>query len=156
MQCPFCKNEESKVTDSRSAPDIHGIRRRRECLKCFKRFTTFETVDLVFQIKKRNGTYEDFQPEKLIQGLDSACRHSRISHDEVRVIASQITKDLNDSQARVISAKDLGEIVMKHLQKRDAIAYIRFACVYKRFKDVDELMSAIRSTHPVDGVEVKS
>ncbi len=150
MKCPFCKHEESKVTDSRTASDIHGIRRRRECLKCSKRFTTFETVDLLLQVKKRSGTYEDFQPDKLIRGLDNACRHSRIGHAAVRKIAEDITKELSDSNARVITAEKLGDLAMKYLQERDVVAYIRFACVYKRFKDIDDVIDAIQSTNPKD------
>ncbi len=148
MRCPYCQHDESKVTDSRNAPDIHGIRRRRECLGCAKRFTTFETVDVLLQVKKRDGTYEDFQPSKLMRGLNSACRHSRISHEEVRKIAAEIGKKLSDSQCRVICAQKLGEMCMESLQERDEIAYIRFAWVYKRLKDVNELIEAIRSINP--------
>ena len=144
MQCPFCRHEESKVTDSRDAGDINAVRRRRQCLKCLKRFTTFETVDLTIQLRKRDGRYEDFQVEKLIKGLDAACRHTRISHDKVRGLASQIAADLLEQQVREIDATHLGEIVMDHLKKLDMVAYIRFACVYRRFKDVDELMLALR------------
>ena len=87
MRCPFCNHEESKVTDSRTAEQTNAIRRRRECLKCLRRFTTFETVDLTIQVRKRSGHYEDFQLDKLIKGLDSACRHTRISRQQVRDIA---------------------------------------------------------------------
>lgn len=148
MRCPFCNFEESKVTDSRNATETSQVRRRRECLHCFRRFTTFETVDLVIQVKKRDGTYEDFQQQKIINGLDSACRHTKISHDQVRALANKITKDLLDRQVHEISTRELGEIVMEHLQKLDVIAYIRFACVYRRFKEIDELMEAIHSLQP--------
>ena len=144
MQCPFCRHEESKVTDSRDAGEINAVRRRRQCLKCLKRFTTFETVDLTIQLRKRDGRYEDFQVEKLIKGLDAACRHTRISHDMVRGLASQIAAELLEKQVREIDATHLGEIVMGHLKELDMVAYIRFACVYRRFKDVDELMLALR------------
>ncbi|MEL7432045.1 MAG: transcriptional regulator NrdR [Chlamydiota bacterium] len=147
MRCPYCQYEESKVTDSRNAPDIHGIRRRRECLRCGKRFTTFETVDVVLQVKKRDGTYEDFQPDKLLRGLNIACRHSKISHEGVRAIAAEITKSLSDTQCRIVSAEQLGEKCMAALQERDVVAYIRFACVYKRLKDVEQLIEAIQSIH---------
>lgn len=148
MRCPFCNFEESKVTDSRNATETSQVRRRRECLHCFRRFTTFETVDLVIQVKKRDGTYEDFQQQKMINGLDAACRHTKISHDQVRALANKITKDLLDRQIHEISTRELGEIVMEHLQKLDVIAYIRFACVYRRFKEIDELMEAIQSLQP--------
>jgi len=143
MRCPFCGHEESKVTDSRDAGN--AIRRRRECLKCENRFTTFETIDLTIQVKKRDGTYEDFQQEKLIKGLDAACRHSKISHDQLRTLVSDIIADLMEKQIREIAAQEIGEIVMKHLQKVDEVAYIRFACVYKRFKRIEDVVGAIES-----------
>jgi transcriptional repressor NrdR len=145
MRCPFCNHEESKVTDSRNCLEQNAIRRRRECLECEKRFTTFETVDLTIQVHKRDGRYEDFLQEKIIRGLDAACRHTRISHDQVRTMASQIMTDLMERQVREIETTELGEIVMNHLKEMDTIAYIRFACVYRRFKDVDELMDEIQS-----------
>ncbi|MCH9631566.1 MAG: Transcriptional repressor NrdR [Chlamydiia bacterium] len=143
MKCPFCSHPESKVTDSRNAVEMNAIRRRRECLKCLKRFTTFETVDLSLQVKKRDGRYEDFTLDKLIRGLAAACRHTRVSYDMVRELGSKIATELMGLQVREISATELGEIVMKRLQKLDTVAYIRYACVYKRFKDMDQLMNAI-------------
>ncbi|MBI3508562.1 MAG: transcriptional repressor NrdR [Chlamydiia bacterium] len=148
MRCPFCHHEESKVTDSREAAEINAIRRRRECGQCMRRFTTFETVDLTLQVKKRDGTYEDFQQEKLIHGMDAACRHTRISHDTVRAIADRIKVDLLAKGIREIESHELGDIVMQHLKKTDMVAYIRFACVYKRFKDIRELVEAIQSLEP--------
>ena len=145
MQCPYCNHEETKVTDSRNALETSAIRRRRECLKCLRRFTTFETVDLIIQVKKRDGTYEDFQQEKLIKGLDAACRHTKVSHEQIRNLVYQITADLMERQVREIETTELGELVMKHLQEMDTIAYIRFACVYRRFKHVDELKDAIEN-----------
>lgn len=148
MRCPFCNHEESKVTDSREAMEINAIRRRRECCQCMRRFTTFETVDLSLQVKKRDGTYEDFQQEKLIHGMDAACRHTLISHDQVRTLACKIKADLMARGVREIASPELGEIVMKHLQETDVVAYIRFACVYKRFKNIKELVDAIRLIAP--------
>lgn len=145
MRCPFCNHLESKVTDSRNAVEQNAIRRRRECLQCEKRFTTFETLDLTIQVHKRDGRYEDFQQEKMIRGLDAACRHTRISHDQVRALASQITADLMERGIREIETTELGEVVMKHLKEIDTIAYIRFACVYRRFKDVDALIDEIHN-----------
>ncbi len=145
MKCPFCAHEELKVTDSRNATEANAIRRRRECLNCNRRFTTFETVELAMQVHKRDGHYEDFQEQKLINGLDAACRHTKISHDQVRALASRITSELMQQQVREISTKEIGEIVMKYLKGMDTIAYVRFACVYRRFKDIGELMEAIHS-----------
>ncbi|MBS0585299.1 MAG: transcriptional repressor NrdR [Verrucomicrobia bacterium] len=143
MKCPFCHYEESKVTDSRNATDANAIRRRRECLKCLKRFTTFETVDLLVQVKKRDGRFEEFQVEKLIRGLDAACRHTRISHEQVVALAADITQEVLEKQMREIDTLTIGEFVMKRLKTRDTVAYVRFACVYRRFKDKDELMHAL-------------
>ncbi len=152
MRCPFCNDEESKVTDSRNAAETNAVRRRRECLKCLRRFTTFETIDLTIQVQKRNGHYEDFSQEKLIKGLDAACRHTRISHDQVRSLAYKIAADLMEHQVREITTSELGEVVMKHLRDLDMIAYIRFACVYRRFQDVDELMDEIENIAPKESV----
>lgn len=143
MRCPFCKHEELKVTDSRNATESNAIRRRRECLNCQRRFTTFETVDLTIQVRKRDGRYEDFQQEKLFNGIDAACRHTRMSREQARSLAIQISNELMERQVREIETTELGEIVMKHLQALDMVAYIRFACVYRRFKHVDELKDAI-------------
>ncbi len=132
------------MTDSRDAVEINAIRRRRECCQCMKRFTTFETVDLSLQVKKRDGTFEDFQQEKLIHGMDAACRHTRVSHDQVRAIAYKIKSELMAKGVREISSQELGDIVIRQLKETDVVAYIRFACVYKRFKDVRELLQAIR------------
>lgn len=149
MRCPFCPCEESKVTDSRNVADTYAVRRRRECLQCLRRFTTFETIDLTVQVQKRDGSYEDFSREKLSKGLDAACRHTRISHDGVLQLVNQIMNELLEKQVREIKTSELGELVMKLLQQLDTIAYIRFACVYRRFKDVDELMDAIENVSEV-------
>ncbi|MCH9610047.1 MAG: Transcriptional repressor NrdR [Chlamydiales bacterium] len=148
MKCPYCGSSELKVTDSRNAVDANAIRRRRECLDCSRRFTTFEMVELTIQVKKRDGVYQDFQEPKLIQGLEAACRHTSVSLEQVKMIASKVTSELMGMPTREISSKEIGEIVMKYLKSMDTIAYIRFACVYRRFKDIGELMEAIHSVTP--------
>lgn len=150
MKCPFCQHEGLKVTDSRDALEMNAIKRRRECLECSRRFTTFETVELITQVRKRDGTYEDFQQQKLLNGIAAACNHTKISHDQVITLASQITNELMNSQVQEISTTQLGEMVMKHLQAMDPIAYIRFACVYRRFKDLLELEEAIKTIQSKD------
>lgn len=150
MKCPFCKSEELKVTDSRDSVEFNAIRRRRECLSCQKRFTTFETVELALQVHKRDGRYEEFQQLKLINGMEAACRHTSVSHDQINKVASEITGELMERNVREVSTRELGELVMKALQKLDPIAYIRFACVYRRLKDIDELMDAITSIQAKD------
>ena len=145
MKCPYCRHHDLKVTDSRESLEFNSIRRRRECLKCGQRFTTFETVELLLQVLKRDGRYEEFQKDKLIHGLDAACHHTTISHDQVLEIAAAITSEITQMQARQVSTKEIGEMAMKQLQRLDPIAYVRFACVYLRFTDVSELMEAIET-----------
>ncbi|MCI5052024.1 MAG: transcriptional regulator NrdR [Simkaniaceae bacterium] len=145
MHCPFCNHPESKVTDSRNSTDQNMIKRRRECLSCGKRFTTFETIELNAQVRKRNGTFQDFSLEKLRSGIAACCRHTRISNDEVRTLASEIASEVQHRGLREVSTTQIGEMVMERLKKLDSVAYIRFACVYKRFKDMDELMDAIQT-----------
>ena len=153
MKCPFCGFLESKVTDSRNVTEIKAIRRRRECLSCSLRFTTFETVDISLQVRKRDGSYEDFDLEKLIKGIDAAARHTRISHDQVRGLASSIVSGLIEKQIREIDAVGLGEIVMEKMRYLDPVAYIRFACVYRRFKDVGEVIEALHTATPKEKVQ---
>ena len=107
------------------------------------------TTDLL-TLLRQYWRYESFRPqqEKIIRGLDAACQHTRISHDQVRTLASQITADLMDRQVREIETTELGEIIVRHLKDLDTIAYIRFACVYRRFKDVDALMGEIQNISP--------
>src|ERR1700733_11819230 len=121
MKCPFCQHLELKVTDSRDAPEGNAIRRRRECLNCLRRFTTFETIELTLQVHKRDGRYEDFQQQKLINGLQSACRHTTISHDQVIMIASKITGELIQRGVQEITTTEIGNMVMQHLQALDPI-----------------------------------
>lgn len=148
MQCPFCNHGELKVVDSRNAPEANAIKRRRECLSCSGRFTTFETVELTLQVLKRDGRYENFQESKLINGLNAASSHTRIGQDQVLAIAASVKSRLLGRQNREISTKEIGELVMQYLKKADMIAYIRFACVYRRFKDVGELMEVLLSANP--------
>lgn len=147
MKCPFCQHESLKVTDSRDTVEMNAVRRRRECLQCSRRFTTFETVELTVQVKKRDGTYEDFQLQKLINGLAAACRHTKISNDQVIALASKIASELFQNQVQEVCTTQLGEMVMQELQTLDPIAYIRFACVYRRFKVLEELEGAIKTIH---------
>ena len=150
MKCPFCHHPELKVTDSREAVEQNATRRRRECQSCLQRFTTFETIELALQVYKRDGRYEEFQRQKLISGLDAACRHTSISQEKVSSLANEVVIELMQRHVKQISTTEIGKIVMEHLQKLDGIAYIRFACVYRRLKNVDELMEAISAITPKD------
>ncbi len=156
MKCPFCHHEDLKVIDSRDAIEQNAIRRRRECLSCSKRFTTFETIELAIQVHKRDGRYEDFQQQKLINGLEAACRHTTISRDQVHALAAKITGEIMQRQTHEIDTTELGEIVMTHLQALDPIAYIRFACVYRRLKHIKELMETINLIQPKDKTNVNT
>ncbi|PCI76632.1 transcriptional regulator NrdR [Candidatus Aerophobetes bacterium] len=146
MKCPFCTHDESKVTDSRTSIENNSIRRRRECLKCGKRFTTFEAVDICLQVRKRDGSYQNFDLNKLIKGVDMAARHTKISHDQVRELATSIAVKLGERQSREIDALDLGEMVMQELIELDPVAYVRFACVYRRFTDVHQIKDILSHT----------
>ena len=152
MHCPFCGHGESKVTDSRNASDLNAIKRRRQCLGCDKRFTTFETIELSLQVRKRDGTFQDFSLDKLKSGIAASCRHTRISSQQVAALASDIGTELVEKGLREIDTTSIGEIVMDKLKKLDSVAYIRFACVYKRFKDMDELMDAIQTASSMEKV----
>lgn len=144
MKCPFCSHSELKVIDSREAAVANAIKRRRECQSCWQRFTTFETLELTVQVLKRDGRYEEFSQDKLIKGLDAACSHTTVSHEKVLEIAGEITAELIKADVKEITTAQIGELVMKYLKCLDPIAYIRFACVYRRFKEISELINAIK------------
>lgn len=149
MKCPFCQRNDSKVTDTRETSEGRSIRRRRECLECHRRFTTFETIELSsLQVKKRDGRFEEFQFEKLAFGIEKACRHTRISHEIVMEIASDIQSQLMQQSMTCVSSSQIGDLVMQALRQRDEVAYIRFACEYRRFKDINELIDAIELVAP--------
>lgn len=150
MICPYCHHAILRVIDSRDAAEFNATRRRRECLGCNRRFTTFETIEIQLQVLKRDGRYEDFQRQKLINGIAAACRHTKLSYEQAIAIATDIERELTQRPMRAIDTTELGEIVMRQLQSADPIAYIRFACVYCRFKDMDELMKAIQAIEPKD------
>lgn len=145
MKCPYCGHGDLRVTDSRNSLEPNAIRRRRECLGCEKRFTTFEVVELTVQVRKRDGRFEDFNQAKLIKGIDAACSHTKISHDQVIELAADITGELMQRQTREIDTVELGAMVMERLKRLDRVAYIRFACVYRRFKEFDEVIDEIQS-----------
>lgn len=150
MRCPYCHEDDLKVTDSRDAPEMNAIKRRRECLSCERRFTTFETIELVMQVHKRDGRYEEFQQNKLINGLTAACSHTTISHEQVIALSLKITDELLQTQAIEVRTQEIGELVMKYLKAMDPIAYIRFACVYRRFREMSELMDAIKGIELIE------
>ena len=143
MICPYCFHEETKVVDSRESEDT--TRRRRECLKCEKRFTTYEKVEgLDLFVIKKDGRREAFCMEKLKKGVLAACEKRPIQTEKIDVILHEIERDLRKKDTNDISAKEIGELVMKKLKALDKVAYIRFASVYKSFEDVDSFKDEIK------------
>ena len=144
MKCPFCGNPESKVIDSRPAEEGTTIRRRRECLKCQRRFTTYEIMErLPLVVIKRNGSRQGFDKVKLINGMVRACEKRPVPLTEIERIADQIEQELQGSLEREISSTAIGEMVMMHLRDLDEVAYVRFASVYRQFKDISTFMSEL-------------
>lgn len=144
MYCPFCHAEETKVVDSRLVADGAQVRRRRECLECHERFTTFETAELIMPlIIKRDGRREPFNINNLRSGMLRALEKRPVSVDDLEKAIIIITQELRRKGEREVNSKGIGELVMKELLKLDHVAYVRFASVYKRFKDVSDFRQAI-------------
>ena len=143
MRCPFCGNVDSKVSDSRPINEFTSIRRRRECPACNKRFTTFERVESVqIIVTKKDGSKELFDKNKLMSGLLKACQKRPVNAAE---IADDIESELQNSLRQEISSIELGEIAMQKLKKLDQVAYVRFASVYREFKDIDTFMNELKA-----------
>ena len=137
MKCPSCGHPESKVLDSRPANEGNSIRRRRECLKCQKRFTTFETIESVsFVVVKKDKTRESFDRMKLLTGLVRACEKRPVTMEQLENAVSDIEQSLQATMKNEISSTEIGELVMEKLKELDEVAYVRFASVYRQFKDI--------------------
>jgi transcriptional repressor NrdR len=144
MKCPFCSHLEDRVIDSRSPGTGETIRRRRECAACERRFTTYERIeDVLPTVVKKDGRREPFDRQKLVKGLRIACNKRPVPMDRVDAVADSIEKELQDQESREIRSAELGERVMVHLREVDEVAYVRFASVYRSFRDVDEFMSEL-------------
>lgn len=144
MKCPFCGFLESKVIDSRPAEEGTIIRRRRECLACQKRFTTYETIEhLPFVVVKRDGSRQQFDRVKLINGMVRACEKRPVSLSQLESIADEIEQELQSALEREVSTVDIGEMVMKRIKLIDEVAYVRFASVYRSFKDINTFMEEL-------------
>ena len=138
MKCPYCNFGESKVVDSRPSEDNGKIRRRRECLKCGKRFTTYEIIESVpIMVIKKDRTRETFSREKLMKGLVSACYKRPVSLEEIEGIVNGVEAAIQNSLDREIESRKIGELAMGMLKEIDEIAYVRFASVYRQFKDIN-------------------
>ena len=148
MLCPFCGENETKVNDSRLVGEGRQVRRRRECLACSERFTTFETAELVLpRMIKSNGTRQPFDEEKLKNGLLRAIEKRPIDLDTIDAALDRIKHSLMTSGEREIDTRKVGELVMKELRNIDDVAYVRFASVYRSFQDVDEFKEEIELMH---------
>lgn len=146
MRCPYCLFEESKVVDSRSADDYASIRRRRECLKCSKRYTTYEKVeDLPILVIKKDLTRESFDKEKIITGLITACQKRPVSRKQIEDIADSIEKTISNKMLTEIKSDYIGELIMQKIKEVDEVSYVRFASVYRQFKDINTFMEEIKS-----------
>lgn len=139
MHCPFCSETETKVIDSRLVADGHQVRRRRQCLACNERFTTFETAELVMpKVIKSNGNREPFDEDKMVGGMQRALEKRPVSADSVELAISMIKSQLRATGEREVPSKLIGNLVMEQLKELDKVAYIRFASVYRSFEDVRE------------------
>ena len=144
MRCPYCSNTEDRVVDSRSSSEETIIRRRRECLKCLRRFTTYEKIENTpLIIIKKDGRREEFYRSKVLNGLRKACDKRSISVEKLENIADKIEKDLEKKNQKEIPSKIIGELIMRYLHKLDQVAYVRFASVYREFKDIEEFKVAL-------------
>ncbi len=141
MKCPYCGYQESKVVDSRHSDDDTSIRRRRECLSCQKRFTTYETVEsLPIVVVKKDNSREPFDRNKILRGMVRACEKRPVSMAELEAAVSEIEQIVQNSLEREIPTGKIGELVMERLKPLDEVAYVRFASVYRQFKDINSFM----------------
>ncbi len=144
MGCPYCGHHDLKVVDSRDSEVGEAIRRRRECLNCGQRFTTYERIEAVpFYVIKKDGRREDFDPQKLVMGLRKATEKRDISQEKLRAIVDEIEADLRRSGRVEIPSQEIGEMVMDKLRELDEVAYIRFASVYREFMDLQQVKREI-------------
>lgn len=145
MTCPFCGHKEDKVIDSRESKEGDVIRRRRECLKCERRFTTYErSDDIPFMVIKRDGRREKFERQKVLEGLLRACQKRPVGVAKLAEVVDAVETKLAESPDREISTTDIGELVMDRLKSLDKIAYVRFASVYRDFQDVEAFFTEIK------------
>ncbi len=137
MQCPYCSSPELKVLDSRDVEETNSVRRRRECEKCGKRFTTYERVEEVeLWVVKKNGTRQRFDRNKLKGGIEKSCEKTHVPHEKIEQVVDEVETDLRAREKTEVKSKEVGELVMEKLKSVDEVAYIRFASVYRSFADV--------------------
>ena len=145
MKCPFCGFNEDKVIDSRSSNEDKSVRRRRECEKCKRRFTTYEYIEEIPLILiKKDGRREAFDRNKIISGILKACEKRPVSMEKVEAVVDKVEKELQKSFDKEVKAQVVGELVMDYLHKLDEVAYVRFASVYRQFKDINQFMKELK------------
>ena len=144
MRCPFCNHLEDKVIDSRESEDGFSVRRRRECLGCAKRFTTYEQMEKIpVLVIKKDGRREEFSKEKILKGLLHACEKRPISMDKLQEIVGEVEAKIQSDMKKEIPSKEIGEMVINELHKIDKVAYVRFASVYREFEDVEDFSEQV-------------
>ena len=141
MHCPFCQNPDTKVVDTRISDDGHSIRRRRECPKCSKRFTTLETTMLL--VVKRSGNVEQFDRNKVISGVRKACQGRSINEDDLKMLGQKVEEDLRSRGLAQVKSDEVGKAILKPLRDLDMVAYMRFASVYQNFENLEDFQRAI-------------
>ena len=145
MKCPFCGHLNDRVIDSRLSPEGDKIRRRRECLQCDKRFTTYEKIEEIpIKVIKKDSSREDFDRVKLIAGISRACEKRAVSTEQIEKIVIEIENHINKNAVKEIQSDIIGEMVIKRLQNIDEVAYVRFASVYRQFKDINHFMDELQ------------
>lgn len=142
MHCPFCHHDDSRVTDSRTVEDGNAIRRRRECIKCQRRFTTIETTTL--NVMKRSGTLEPFSRQKVINGVHKACQGRPVSDDDLAKLAQQVEEKLRETGKAQVDTHSIGLAILEPLRELDIVAYLRFASVYSSFENIADFEKAIQ------------
>ena len=145
MKCPYCAFAESKVIDSRRLEEINSIKRRRECLSCEKRFSTYERVELApLVVIKKNGDREQFDRQKLLRGIMHACEKRPVSIETMEKLVSEVETTLNNELMQEVESEKIGELVMDKLKEVDEVAYVRFASVYRQFRDINTFMEELQ------------
>lgn len=146
MKCPFCEHPDTKVIDSRHTEDGHAIRRRRECEKCSRRFTTYEKIEeVVLMVIKKDGSRETFDRNKIMSGIVKACEKRPVSVSDMEKIVDEIERGLNNMMEKEVSSTFIGELIMDKLKDLDEVAYVRFASVYRQFTDINTFISEIEN-----------
>ena len=156
MKCPFCAHQEDKVIDSRESKDGDAIRRRRQCIACERRFTTYEKIDEIpYMVVKKDGRREKFERQKILNGLLKACEKRPIPITKLAAIVDKVEARLADNSDRELSTTDVGEILMEELKSLDKIAYVRFASVYRDFQDEQAFLSELQTLLRTRRVDVR-